>query len=112
MPFDLAGLVWFWLCGSGVFASNQNGITNEKQSPAEYKKQLALLQKMVKDWPFFRTLLSNIDMVLAKSDLALASRYAELVTDAALRKKIFNRIETEWHLTVTALQLIIGTNSA
>jgi phosphoenolpyruvate carboxylase len=47
-------------------------------------------------------------MVLAKSDLALASRYAELVTDTALRKKIFNRIETEWHLTVTALQLITG----
>jgi phosphoenolpyruvate carboxylase len=81
---------------------------SEKQSPAESKKQLALLQKMVKDWPFFRTLLSNIDMVLAKSDLALASRYAELVTDAALRKKIFSRIETEWHLTVTALQLITG----
>ena len=93
--------------GSAVHAflhQNQNG----KQSPAESKKQLALLQKMVKDWPFFRTLLSNIDMVLAKSDLALASRYAELVTDAALRKKIFNRIETEWHLTVSALQLITG----
>jgi phosphoenolpyruvate carboxylase len=96
--------------GSAVHAflhENQDG----KKSPAESKKQLAqlaLLQKMVKDWPFFRTLLSNIDMVLAKSDLALASRYAELVTDAALRKKIFNRIETEWHLTVTALQLITG----
>ena len=63
---------------------------------------------MVKDWPFFRTLLSNIDMVLAKSDLALASRYAELVTDTALRKKIINRIEAEWHLTVAALQLITG----
>ena len=93
--------------GSAVHAflhEKQDG----KQSPAESKKQLALLQKMVKDWPFFRTLLSNIDMVLAKSDLALASRYAELVTDAALRKKIFNRIETEWHLTVSALQLITG----
>jgi phosphoenolpyruvate carboxylase len=97
--------------GSAVHAflrESENGKSNGKQSPAEYKKQLALLQKMVKDWPFFRTLLSNIDMVLAKSDLALASRYAELVTDAALRKKIFNRIETEWHLTVSALQLITG----
>ena len=97
--------------GSAIHAflhNNQNASQNGKQSPAEYKKQLALLQKMVKDWPFFRTLLSNIDMVLAKSDLALASRYAELVTDTALRKKIFNRIETEWHLTVTALQLITG----
>jgi phosphoenolpyruvate carboxylase len=90
------------------FGSAVHAFLHEKQSHAESKKQLALLQKMVKDWPFFRTLLSNIDMVLAKSDLALASRYAELVTDAALRKKIFNRIETEWHLTVSALQLITG----
>jgi phosphoenolpyruvate carboxylase len=79
-----------------------------KKSPADSKKQLALLQKMVKDWPFFRTLLSNIDMVLAKSDLALASRYAELVTDARLRKKIFGQIEAEWQLTVDALQMITG----
>jgi phosphoenolpyruvate carboxylase len=90
------------------FGSAVHAFLNAGPSPAESKKQLALLQKMLKDWPFFRTLLSNIDMVLAKSDLALASRYAELVTDAALRKKIFNRIETEWHLTVTALQLITG----
>ncbi len=93
------------------FGSAVHAFLHEKHAPADSKKQLAqlaLLQKMVKDWPFFRTLLSNIDMVLAKSDLALASRYAELVTDAALRKKIFNRIETEWHLTVTALQLITG----
>jgi phosphoenolpyruvate carboxylase len=90
------------------FGSAVHAFLHADRSPAESKKQLALLQKMVKDWPFFRTLLSNIDMVLAKSDLALASRYAELVTNAALRKKIFSRIETEWHLTVTALQLITG----
>ena len=73
-----------------------------------YKERLALLQKMVKEWPFFRTLLSNMDMVLAKSDLALASRYSELVTDAKLRKKIFTAIEAEWHRTVGALALITG----
>jgi phosphoenolpyruvate carboxylase len=72
------------------------------------KQQLALLQKMEKQWPFFRTLLSNMDMVLAKSDLALASRYAGLVTDARLRKRIFTLIEAEWHLTAQALQLITG----
>ena len=38
---------------------------------------------------FFSTLLSNIDMVLAKSDLSLARRYADLVTDARLRRKVF-----------------------
>ena len=44
-------------------------------------------------WPFFNTLLSNMDMVLAKSDMHIASRYAELVTDIELREAIFNRIQ-------------------
>ena len=70
--------------------------------------QPALLQKMYRNWPFFRTLLSNMDMVMAKSDLALASRYSELVTDARLRKKIFTAIEAEWHRTANALALITG----
>ena len=77
-------------------------------SPASRKEALAMLQKMYRQWPFFRTLLSNVDMVLAKSDLALASRYAELVGDARLRKKIFSVIEAEWHRTAAALTLITG----
>jgi phosphoenolpyruvate carboxylase len=77
-------------------------------TPASRKEALALLQKMYRQWPFFRTLLSNMDMVLAKSDLALASRYAELVSDARLRKKIFSAIEAEWHRTAEALALITG----
>ena len=72
------------------------------------KDPLALLQKMHRQWPFFKTLLSNMDMVMAKSDLALGSRYAELVTDARLRKKIFGAIEAEWHRTANALSLITG----
>ncbi len=72
------------------------------------KVQLALLQKMYRQWPFFRTLLSNMDMVLAKSDLALASRYSELVADARLRKKVFGAIEAEWQRTSDALARITG----
>jgi len=72
------------------------------------KAQLALLQKMYRQWPFFRTLLSNMDMVLAKSDLALASRYSELVADARLRKKVFSAIEAEWLRTSDALARITG----
>ncbi|MES2941427.1 MAG: phosphoenolpyruvate carboxylase [Pseudomonadota bacterium] len=81
----------------------------EAKTPAARKEAVALLQKMYKQWPFFRTLLSNMDMVLAKSDLALASRYAELVEDAKLRKRIFSAIEAEWHSTVEALALITGS---
>ena len=72
------------------------------------KSQLALLRKMYRQWPFFSTLLSNMDMVLAKSDLALASRYSELVQDARLRKKVFTAIEQEWHRTADALTRITG----
>ncbi len=80
----------------------------DKPDAAERKAALALLQKMYRQWPFFHTLLSNMDMVLAKSDLALASRYAELVGDARLRKKIFAAIEAEWHRTADALTQITG----
>ena len=72
------------------------------------KQRLTLLRQMQKQWPFFSSLLSNMDMVMAKSDLALASRYAELVDDKRLRKKIFGAIELEWHRTAHALELITG----
>jgi phosphoenolpyruvate carboxylase len=49
-----------------------------------------------------------MDMVLAKSDLALASLYSELVADKKLRNRIFAAIETEWHLTASALALVTG----
>ena len=80
----------------------------KQPTPAGRKEALALLQKMYRQWPFFRALLSNMDMVLAKSDLALASRYSELVTDARLRKRIFTAIEAEWHRTAEALGHITG----
>ncbi len=58
---------------------------------------LELLQKMYQTWPFMQTLLSNMDMVLAKTDMGIASRYAELVTDSKLREEIFTRIQEEWN---------------
>ncbi len=65
----------------------------------ENPEGLPVLQRMYRHWPFFRTLLSNMDMVLAKTDLAIASRYAELVTDPTLRQQVFGRIQAEWELT-------------
>ena len=67
---------------------------------------LARLRAMYQSWPFFTTTLSNMDMVLAKSDMSIASRYAELVADAALREKIFSRLRGEWDATVRALLAI------
>jgi phosphoenolpyruvate carboxylase len=72
------------------------------------KAGMDVLKSMYKDWPFFQTLLANMDMVLAKSNIAIASRYAELVNDADLRHMVFNRIRTEWHASVDALLTITG----
>ena len=66
---------------------------------------------MYRDWPFFQMLLSNMDMVLAKSDVAIASRYAELVSDEELRVRIFSRLRAEWQNTVEALLAIMGQRS-
>jgi phosphoenolpyruvate carboxylase len=72
---------------------------------------MVLLQDMNRAWPFFRTLLSNMDMVLAKSDIAIASRYADLVTDSELRDLIFARLRLERQATIEALLAITGQAS-
>ncbi|SEC95197.1 Phosphoenolpyruvate carboxylase, type 1 [Burkholderia sp. WP9] len=77
-------------------------------SDAERTRRLSLLRKMHKTWPFFSTLLSNMDMVLAKTDLAVASRYAALVSDKKLRKHVFERIVAEWERTSKVLSEITG----
>jgi phosphoenolpyruvate carboxylase len=64
-----------------------------------WKGNIEELREMYRSWPFFRSVLSNLDMVLAKTDLAIASRYAELVSDATVRSQIFSRIEAEWQRT-------------
>ncbi len=76
---------------------------------AENPGGLELLREMHRDWPFFATLLSNMDMVLAKTDLAIASRYAALVGDAALRERIFPRLRAEHRATVQNLLSITGS---
>ena len=71
-------------------------------------ERIALLQRMHRQWPFFRTLLSNLDMVMAKSDLRIASRYVELVEDKAAAKRIFALLKAEWQRVQDALTLITG----
>ncbi|MFM2068422.1 MAG: hypothetical protein RLZZ584_3331 [Pseudomonadota bacterium] len=80
--------------------------TSGKASAEGHEQRLALLRSMYRQWPFFRTLLSNLDMVLAKTDLGIAARYVELVEDAKLGKRIFAAIEAEWTATRDALELI------
>ncbi|MEY3352647.1 MAG: hypothetical protein RL533_957, partial [Pseudomonadota bacterium] len=92
---------WFGF-GSAIHALLHDG------KPKERATNLALLKRMYRQWPFFRTLLSNMDMALSKADLDLAALYSELVADARLRKKIFTAMCAEWDKTIAALEQITG----
>nr|WP_294888771.1 phosphoenolpyruvate carboxylase [uncultured Limnobacter sp.] len=70
--------------------------------------ELQDLQAMAKQWPFFNTMLSTLNMVLAKADMAIASRYAAMVEDAALRDKVFGRIAAEHARAVEGLLWLTG----
>jgi phosphoenolpyruvate carboxylase len=69
---------------------------------------LALLRDMRAAWPFFQTTLDNMEMVLAKSDMAIAARYSELVEDEGARRHLFGRIRDEWQRTHDRLLEITG----
>jgi phosphoenolpyruvate carboxylase len=73
-----------------------------------WQGEIEELREMYRSWPFFRSVLSNLDMVLAKTDLAIASRYAELVSDERVRTAVFSRIEAEWQRTRRSLSAITG----
>jgi phosphoenolpyruvate carboxylase len=72
---------------------------------------VAQLRDMYENWAFFRGLMSNMDMVLSKTDMGIASRYAEMVADVELRERIFNAIQQEWEITVQMLFVVTGHNS-
>ncbi|ODU18742.1 MAG: phosphoenolpyruvate carboxylase [Sphingomonas sp. SCN 67-18] len=68
----------------------------------------ALLTEMAQCWPFLQATLANLEMVLAKSDMGIASRYADLVEDKTLGQAIFSRIRDDWHVTHDVLLEITG----
>ncbi|MCG5433586.1 phosphoenolpyruvate carboxylase [Mycobacterium sp. MYCO198283] len=74
----------------------------------EDPERLEVLRDLYRRWPFFRTVLSNMAQVLAKSDMGLAARYAELVDDADLRSRVFDKIVAEHDRTIAMHELITG----
>ena len=68
----------------------------------------ALLAEMAQGWPLFAATLANMEMVLAKSDMGIAARYAGLVEDAGMRDAIFGRIRDGWHRTHDGLLSATG----
>lgn len=70
-----------------------SAVTHLRKTLAE--EDMHLLQTMAKRWPFFQTMLSTLEMVLSKTDMAVASRYVAMVRDEALRNRVFGRIVEE-----------------
>jgi phosphoenolpyruvate carboxylase len=71
---------------------------------------LGLLREMHESWPFFRATLDNLQMVLSKSDMNIAARYAALVGDRALAEQIFGRIRATWSATLERLLAVTSQN--
>ena len=69
---------------------------------------LALLQSMFKNWTVFSTMLSNMEMVLAKTNMEIAAHYANLVEDKKMRNSIFPRLVAEYERSCTHLLAITG----
>jgi phosphoenolpyruvate carboxylase len=110
---DLRAIPWSFSWGQSRIALPGwfgFGSAVETYLTEEREPRIALLKRMNAEWPFFRTLLSNMDMVLAKVDLTVGRRYAELVPDRPLCHTIFSTIETEWSRTVGALTAITGAS--
>jgi phosphoenolpyruvate carboxylase len=59
-------------------------------------EDMGLLREMDEAWPFFRTTLDNLEMILAKTDMAIASRYSQLVEDRSMGEAIFGLIRDSW----------------
>jgi len=102
---DLRAIPWvFSWAQARVMLPGWYGVGHALASSGE----TALFKEMLAAWPFFRTTLDNLEMVLAKSDMAIAARYAALVEDAGLRDGIFGRIRDDWARTRDCLLAITG----
>jgi phosphoenolpyruvate carboxylase len=69
---------------------------------------MAMLQDMYQHWDFWRTLIDNAQMILAKADLTIGRLYADLVTDQKLADRIYGRIADEYHRTIAVICQITG----
>lgn len=73
--------------------------------------QLATLKTMYEKWPFWRTLIDNVQMILAKADLTIARLYADLLEDQTLAARIFGEIEAKYERSVELICKITGQSA-
>ncbi len=112
---DLRAIPWvFGWAQARVMLPGWYGVGHALQAFSD----LGLLREMAATWPFFRATLDNMEMVLAKSDLRIAARYASLVEDHELSAHMFGRIRDGWQAThdrllaITQQSRLLESNSA
>ena len=116
---DLRAIPWVFswgqcrmlLPGWFGFGSGVEGFLQTAAGTAARRARRQLLSRMLAEWPFFRALASNMEMVLAKTDFTIASRYAQLASDRKRGAAIFAAIEAEWRLTLRHWLAISGQRS-
>ncbi len=101
---DLRAIPWvFGWTQSRLLVPAWFGVGFALEQYIEQPGALELLQTMAREFPLFIDLLRNVEMALGKADLATARLYSSLVEDEALRKRVFEMIEAEFHRTVHAV---------
>ncbi|MBF6329679.1 phosphoenolpyruvate carboxylase [Nocardia transvalensis] len=117
---DLRAIPWVmaWSQSRAMLPGWYGTGTAIEQWVGEDPQRLATLSDLYRRWPFFRTVMSNLAQVLAKADMDIAARYAELVEDTALREQIFGMIRDEYdrtcrmHAAVTGSDQLLADNPA
>jgi phosphoenolpyruvate carboxylase len=106
---DLRAIPWvFSWSQARVMLPGWFGFGSAVAAYTERQGDMASLRAMWAEWPFFRTVMANLEMVMAKADMAIAERYAELVSDPQIRVPIFAALSAEWERTRDAVLEITG----
>ena len=100
---------WYGM-GTALQGFIEEGVVSAEErdfSVLSREERLEILRTMAEEWPFFNTLLSNMEMVLAKTDMGIGRHYSTLVQDEELRNTVFTKIENEFALTLRYFKEIV-----
>jgi phosphoenolpyruvate carboxylase len=107
---DLRAIPWVfsWMQSRCVFPGWYGLGSALEQYAAKGAKEAELLRTMYHDWMFFRATIDNAQLTLVKADIRIASHYASLVPDEAIRTRVFAAIRGEFERTERAILSITG----
>jgi phosphoenolpyruvate carboxylase len=103
--------VFSWAQSRHTFPAWYGIGTALEQWRADAPDRLAKLQAMYQEWAYFRAMLSNTQMSLAKAELRIAQQYADLCLDSEAGQRIFAMISAEYQRTVTQVLHIVGART-